>query len=622
MRILILSEFFDPEPTLKGLAFAKALVAEGHKVEVLTGFPNYPGGKIYPGYKLKMKSREVVDGITVHRVALYPSHDRSGKRRLLTYGSFALSASLLGPWLVRRPDVLYIYHPPLTIGLPALILKMTKRCPAVIDIQDLWPDTLSATGMVREGFVTSLIGRWAKVVYSHMDRIVVLSPGFKARLLAPGGPAEKLRTIYNWNEETRQAATEPNEEFAERWGLKDRFVMMFAGSLGPAQALDTILDAAKLCLTTCPEALFAFVGQGMEKERLESRVREEEISNVTFIPHQPMESMGGIFPLADALLVHLKDEPLFEITVPSKVQAYLSAGIPLIVGLKGDAANLVRSSQAGIVVPPEDAEAMAGAVSSLWSMTPEARRSLGENGKSFYEQNLSMAIGVKQFSEVFRCAAHHAPHVHGTRGRYLNYGKRLLDLAIVIPALLLLIPLFLLIVLGSLMTMGGPVFFSQTRAGRDGKPFKIYKFRSMKDVRGADGEPLPDEERTPAFGAFLRKSSLDELPGLLNVLRGEMSLVGPRPLLPEYLPRYNPYHARRHEVLPGITGMAQINGRQLALFSQRMELDVWYVENASLWTDLKILFMTLPKVLGARGVVPGQHVQDVDDLGLSKPVAL
>lgn len=619
MKILILSEFFDPEPTLKGLAFAKALVAEGHKVEVLTGFPNYPGGKIYPGYQLKMKSREVIDGITIHRVALYPSHDRSGRRRLLTYGSFALSASLIGPWLVRRPDVLYVYHPPLTIGLPALILKLTKRCPAVMDIQDLWPDTLSATGMVREGFLTSLIGRWAKIVYFQMDRIVVLSPGFKARLLARGVPAVKLRTIYNWNEETRQASSEPNTEFAERWGLKDRFVMMFAGSLGPAQALDTVLDAAKICLATCPKALFAFVGQGIEKERLKERVRVEAISNVVFIPHQPMEAMGGIFPLADALLVHLKDEPLFEITVPSKVQAYLSAGIPLIVGLKGDAADLVRASQAGIVVAPENSQAMAEAVSTLWLMPPESRRALGANGKNYYKHHLSMAIGVKQFSEVFRFAALGSPKMDSPGGAYLRYGKRLLDLAIVIPALLLLIPLFLLIVLGSLLTMGGPVFFSQVRAGRNGRPFRIYKFRSMKDARGEDGEPLPDDERTPAFGAFLRKSSLDELPGLFNVLRGEMSLVGPRPLLPEYLPRYNPYHARRHEVLPGITGMAQINGRQLALFSQRMELDVWYVENASLGTDLKILFMTLPKVLGARGYVPGQHVQDVDDLGLSNP---
>jgi len=616
MKILILSEFFDPEPTLKGLAFAKALTAEGHEVEVLTGFPNYPGGKIYPGYKMEFRRREVVDGITIHRVPLFPSHDRSARNRVLTYGSFALSASIIGPLVVRQPDVLYVYHPPLTISIPALALKLAYNCPAVPDIQDLWPDTLIATGMVQPGRLTSAIGWWASLVYRHMDRIVVLSPGFRDILVSRGVSPDKVRTIYNWTDESRQTAAQPNREFAREWGLEGRFNIMFAGSLGPAQALDTVLDAAKLCLDTSPNAQFVFVGHGFDKERLQARVRDEAIENVRFIPQQPMDAMGGVLPLADALLVHLKDDPLFTITIPSKIQAYLSSGVPLILAVRGDAADLGESAHAGLVIPPEDPQAMADAVAKLTAMTPEPRAALGKSGQDFYHRRLSMAVGVEQFINVFSQAI-------AERRRnsfYKRFGKRILDLLIVIPALIVLAPLFLVLICATRLTMGSPVFFRQKRAGKNGKIFNILKFRSMLSASSPDGTPLPDALRTPPFGAFLRQSSLDELPGLINVLLGEMSLVGPRPLLPEYLPRYTERHGRRHEVLPGITGMAQINGRQLALFSSRMEMDVWYVEHVSLWLDFKILALTLPKVLGSRGVVTGQDVQDVDDLGLSQPL--
>jgi glycosyltransferase involved in cell wall biosynthesis len=411
VRILILSQWFDPEPTLKGLAFAKALKANGHEVEVLTGFPNYPGGKIYEGYKLRLTQREVIDGITVNRVALYPSHDRSTKRRMLNYLSFALSAALLGPWLVKRPDVIYTYHPPLTISIPAYILKLVKRAPTVYDIQDLWPDTLGATGMVSDGFVMKTVGRWAKWVYRFVDRIVVLSPGFKTRLIERGVPAEKIRVIYNWNEETRQAMGEPNREFAKEHGLEGRFNVLFAGSLGPAQALDTVLDAAKLCQTSCPEAQFVFVGAGFDKERLQGRVQAEKIDNVRFVGQQPMSAMGGILPLADALLVHLRNDPLFSITIPSKTQAYLSAGVPIVMAVNGDAADLVRRASAGPVVPPEDAPAMAEAVATLAHLSPEERARLGANGRAFYQQELSMAVGLEQFQSVFRDARPKSPAV-------------------------------------------------------------------------------------------------------------------------------------------------------------------------------------------------------------------
>jgi len=161
------------------------------------------------------------------------------------------------------------------------------------------------------------------------------------------------------------------------------------------------------------------------------------------------------------------------------------------------------------------------------------------------------------------------------------------------------------------------VLFRQQRPGLGGRPFAIYKFRTMTDARDQQGQLLPDAERLTPFGRFLRSTSLDELPELWNVLQGDMSLVGPRPLLMQYLSRYTPEQARRHEVRPGITGWAQVNGRQTILFSKRLELDIWYVDHVSLSLDLKIILLTIPRAIASHGVVLGQEVTEVDDLGLS-----
>ena len=180
--------------------------------------------------------------------------------------------------------------------------------------------------------------------------------------------------------------------------------------------------------------------------------------------------------------------------------------------------------------------------------------------------------------------------------------KRLFDLTASLVLLLLLAPVIVLLALQVASKLGRPVMFRQTRPGRHGKPFRMVKFRTMTDERGPDGKLLPDAERLTPFGRWLRSSSLDELPELWNVLKGEMSLVGPRPLLMEYLPLYNADQARRHEVRPGITGWAQVNGRNALSWEEKFNLDVWYVDNRSLWLDIKILWLTVRKVLLREGI--------------------
>ncbi len=189
--------------------------------------------------------------------------------------------------------------------------------------------------------------------------------------------------------------------------------------------------------------------------------------------------------------------------------------------------------------------------------------------------------------------------------------KRLSDIAVTIPALILLTPLFLLISLIIYFKLGYPVLFTQKRPGLDGTLFRIYKFRTMVDDYDSDGKLLPDSERLTPLGRFLRKTSLDELPELLNVFKGEMSLVGPRPLLMQYLDRYTSEQARRHEVKPGITGWAQVNGRNAITWEEKFRLDVWYVDNQSFWLDLKIIILTIIIILNRQGVSqPGQATME------------
>lgn len=404
MRILLLSQWFDPEPTLKGLAFARALARDGNRVEVLTGFPNYPGGRIYPGYRQRLVQRGWVDGIRIVRVPLFPSHDASGLRRAVGYVSFAASAISVGGWATSNPDVIYAYHPPLTTGIAAALLSGIKRAPFVLDIQDLWPDTLSVTGMIQSETLLRVVDALCRLLYRRATRITVLSPGFKRALVARGVPEHKVEVIYNWVDEDRLSLV-PETGTDAPLKKDDRFNVVFAGTMGKAQGLDTVLDAAQILLARLPLARFVLVGGGIEVPRLEAECRRRGLSNVEFLPAMPMESVGGVLAVADALLVHLCDDPLFSITIPSKTQAYLAAGKPILMAVSGDAAELVARSDAGVTCAPEDALALADAVVGLAGMAPEELVAMGRRGANFYASELSLREGAARFLRVLGQAA-------------------------------------------------------------------------------------------------------------------------------------------------------------------------------------------------------------------------
>ena len=406
MRILLLTPLFQPEPNhLKGLAFARELRRQGHEVEVLTGFPNYPGGRIYAGYRMRWHQCEILDGVAVHRLPLYPSHGNSGVLRFLCYASFAASASVLGPFLVKKPDVVHVYQGPATLVWPALIFRCLSSAAYVLDVQDIWPESVVSSGMFRLPGGEFLLHRWSNHSYRLARKIVVLSQGYKTLLMQRGVSAEKIAVVHNWTDETQIQIEESTTVTDDRFGLSGHFNIMFAGNLGRIQGLDTVLSAAELLRAKRPEARFVFVGEGVDAERLKDLATRRRLENVKFIPRQPVSQMGGIFTRASALLIHLKDDPLSRMGIPQKTQAYLAAGRPIIMAVRGDAADLVRRAGAGIICEPENAAGIARAVEELLDMPTKQREALGANGRRFYQRELSFDIGVQRMISVFEEAA-------------------------------------------------------------------------------------------------------------------------------------------------------------------------------------------------------------------------
>lgn len=366
----------------------------------MTSFPNYPFGKTYPGYRQKLWSREVEDGVELVRVPMIPDHSKSKKKRTISYLSFAASAAFIGALVTRRPDLLWIHHPPLGTGLAGGFIAALKRIPYVYEIHDLWPETLTSTGMIREGRITRTITRVCNFLYRRASALVVTSAGMKRRLCDQGIPDEKIVVMPQWADERTFAPVPRDEAFGLEHGLKGKFNVLFTGNVGIAQRLDTALDAAAM-LDDLADLQIVIVGAGVELENLKSIAESRGLTNVRFLGQFPRETMPRFFAWADGLLAHLKRDPLFEITIPSKVQVYLSAGKPILCGVAGDAAELVDGHGAGICFPSEDPVAMANAMRALYDMSAEQRAEMGANARSGYESTCSQAALVPRYEALF-----------------------------------------------------------------------------------------------------------------------------------------------------------------------------------------------------------------------------
>jgi glycosyltransferase involved in cell wall biosynthesis len=402
VNILLLTQLFQPEPNhLKGLSFAKELINKGHNVEVLTGFPNYPGGRIYPGYKIRLYKREFVDDVPIIRVAMYPSHNTSGLQRIFCYISFALVASLLGLFLIKRPDVVHVYQGPATLVLPAIIIKVFYGAPYVLDIQDLWPESVIDSGMLRITPYVPFLSWWCNLSYRFSSKIVVLSEGYRTLLKDRGVPKNQIELVYNWCDEIQMLKSSASIEKYDEIDFSGNFNVIFAGTMGRLQALDSVIQAAALIQNDLPKVQFVFIGDGVDVDRLKGIAKSKHISNVCFIPRQPAAMIKSFLDVADVLLIHLKDNPLALIGIPQKTQAYLAVGKPILIAVRGESANLVKKSEAGIVCEPENPKSIADAIRQLVEAPSEKLANIGENGRRFYEKELSFKKGSHHLNDIF-----------------------------------------------------------------------------------------------------------------------------------------------------------------------------------------------------------------------------
>lgn len=399
VKVLILTQWYPPEPAVLLQELAQTLQNFGHQVTILTGFPNYPSGKVYPGYHQSPWQHETLAGVHVVRVPLYPEHGRSGTKRAVNYLSFALSSSALGALLVSKPDVIFVYHPPLTVGFPAFWLSRLWHVPFVYQVQDMWPETLSATGMLTNKQILDRIGRFAGWVYSKADALCAISPGFRQNLIAKGVPGNKVHTISNWIDTTLYRPISPDTKLAVDLNLAKKFNVMFAGNIGEAQSLPTVVEAAQL-LYDLPEVQFVLVGDGIALPQLQDMVLQKNLANVRFLGRYLESEMPALYALADILLVHLKDDPLFRITIPHKVFAYMASGKPILAAVAGDCAKIISDAGAGISCAPESPEALAMTVRELYRMPQRDLDRMAQNGLLAVRNEYSREHLVRQIEAV------------------------------------------------------------------------------------------------------------------------------------------------------------------------------------------------------------------------------
>jgi glycosyltransferase involved in cell wall biosynthesis len=404
VRVLIVTQYFWPEQfRINDLALG--LAERGHEVTVYTGKPNYPGGRFFPGYRFLGRAREDYRGIRVLRVPLIPRGGGGKARLLLNFLSFALIASVLAPFRCRGAfDAILVYEPsPVTVGLPALALKRAKRAPLLFWAQDLWPETLSATGVVRSRRILGLVDRLVRFIYRRCDLILAQSRAFTPHLEAQGVPAGRIRYYPNSAEDLYRAVT-VEAAAPERGLLPAGFRVMFAGNIGAAQDFETILAAAEL-LRDDRDIRWVILGDGRLHGWVEREIARRGLRQaVRLLGRHPVESMPRFFALADALLVTLRNEPVFALTVPTKLQSYLACGRPVIAALDGEGARVVEESGAGIAVRAGAAAALAEAVRRLHRAPAAEREAMGRRGRDYFERHFERGLLLDRLEEFMKSA--------------------------------------------------------------------------------------------------------------------------------------------------------------------------------------------------------------------------
>lgn len=397
MKFLVLTQYFAPEigaSQVRLASFCRELAAAGHDVEVVTAMPHHPAGKIFPDYRGNFYLIEEWEGLRVHRVWLYASN-RSNLRRLLTYASFCLT-SLFGLARAKKPDYIFVDSPPLFLGVPGWIAAKLWRVPLIFNVADLWPDSVRDLGVMNDGPLVTFAYRLERWIYRHATAVTAVTEGIRESLLGRKGlPPEKVLFLPNGVDTTLFRPSPPNERLKKSLGLAGKNIVLYAGNHGYAGAVEQVLYAAHE-LRDNPCIHFLLIGEGPEKQKLKELASTLALTNVTFHDQVPLQAMPPYVSISDAAVVTLRKSQVMAGARPAKSFVMMAGGKPIVLAAEGEAARLIETAGAGVVVPPEDYQALAREIRAL--LQDETRASqMGMNGRRFVVANFQWSSLVRNW---------------------------------------------------------------------------------------------------------------------------------------------------------------------------------------------------------------------------------
>lgn len=528
---------------------------------------------------------------------------------LVAYPPRAILDAVRGPAEIIVPTTNPFTLPALLVATRALHGRMVVPL-----IYDLYPDAMEVAGVAGpRGPVARLAAAFNRAMIAHADGVVFIGQRMADRVIAQYG-APKRHTVIETGADTSEFMAEHLGDSAPASELEafaeSHLLLSYVGAMGAMHDWETLAEAIPGWLALSPKLGLVIAATGAGQQALKAALNAVDSTRCRFVDPLSDRAWARLLARTDVSIVSLKASAKHT-SCPSKTYSAMAAGAAVLaVGpADSDLGDVITQSGGGVILPNGDAPRLVAQVQS-WIEAPEGLERLRERARLAAHSRWEMRSLAKRW-EVFLTETRAAR----SADRGGSVSKRSVDIVLSAGALVALSPLLGGLALASRLTMGSPVLFRQARPGLGGEPFELMKFRTMRDPTPGEEGPESDGARITRLGAFMRATSLDELPTLLNILKGDMSLVGPRPLLVRYLDRYSAEQQRRHDVLPGLTGWAQVNGRNATTWDVRFEQDLWYVDNRTFWLDWAIMFRTLGKVVAREGIQQEGHATMPEFMG-------
>jgi glycosyltransferase involved in cell wall biosynthesis len=398
MRILIVTQYFWPE-NFKINDIALALKERGYEVLILTGKPNYPNGKFSKGYTFFNKRIEFWNGIKIYRSSIIPRGKGKGVQLFVNYISFSIFASFKLLFIKNKFDKIFVYEPsPITVGIPGIVAKYKFKAPLYFWVQDLWPESISAAGGINNKSVIAVLDWLTRFIYKHSKKVLVQSKAFIPYILNQNIEKDKLVYYPNSTENYYKELSNDQELLKT---LPKGIKLMFAGNIGEAQSFDTLLKAASILKKELIDVKWIILGDGRMKGYVNQKIKELNLGDNFFLLGAfPSTEMPKYFSCADALIVSLKKDPIFALTIPSKIQSYLACGKPIITSLDGEGAKIIEEANAGFTSPSEDCEGLAANIKKFLTLSNEEQKTLGQNGRAYFNIEFEREILVDRLEKI------------------------------------------------------------------------------------------------------------------------------------------------------------------------------------------------------------------------------